>query len=81
MILLYNYNQVIRPRGDLLLETAGNFSLERAFCHPDEAFCKYWNVDPAELKQSIKNRRAKKDDLELDILWKYVQTVDVKTNN
>jgi hypothetical protein len=77
LILLYNYNKVIRPRGDLLQEKVGNFNFERAFCHPDDSFCKHWNIEPSELQQAIKNRRAKKDDKELDILWKYVHTIDI----
>ena len=77
LILIYDYNKVIRPRGDLLQEKVGNFSFERAFCHPDDSFCKHWKIDPAELQQAIKSRRAKKDDKELDILWKYVHTIDI----
>ena len=49
LILLYNYNQVMRPRGDLLKEKVGHFDLETAFARSDEDFCKHWGIDLKEL--------------------------------
>lgn len=62
MILYYNYNQVIRPRGDLLKEKIGHFDLETAFAGSDEEFCKHWGIDMEELLYEKNKRRAKKDD-------------------
>ena len=67
----FNYNQVIRPRGDLLNEKLAHFDLEEAFKPDDEEFCKNWGIDPEELDEAKSKRRAKGDE-EVDILWKYV---------
>ena len=62
LILCYNYNQVIRPRGDLLKEKIGHFDLETAFARSDEGFCKHWGIDLKELQNEKRKRRAKKED-------------------
>lgn len=50
MCLIANYNQVIKPRGDILKDRFNYFSLEEAFFNDDASFCRHWGVDPAELK-------------------------------
>lgn len=73
LLLHFNYNDVIRPRGDILLKKdIDTFCLKKAFCGSDEEFCKEWNVDPNELKQAIFKRRGQREEgEELDILWAY----------
>ena len=50
LVLHYNYNQVIRPRGDILLEKVKYFDFQNAFHLSDEQFCEEWGVDPADLE-------------------------------
>ena len=59
----------MRPRGDLLKEKIGYFDLEQAFSRDDAGFCKHWGIDPVELANEKKKRRARKEDKELDVLW------------
>ena len=46
LLLHYNYNQVIKPRGDLLKERFNYFELDKAFTPTDEEFCTLWNIEP-----------------------------------
>jgi len=73
LLLLFNYNTVIRPRGDILKARLGakNFKLHQAFCHSDEKFCEYFAVDPEELKEA-KRKRARTNNEEKDVMWQYV---------
>ena len=66
----FNYNQVIRPRGDLLKERFNYFELEKAFTPTDAEFCSLWSIDPSELEEA-KQARYRKNDLERDYLWSY----------
>ena len=50
LILLYNYNQVMRPRGDLLKDRVKTFKFQDAFMHDDASFCKHWGITMEELK-------------------------------
>uniref|UniRef100_A0A7S3CN79 Uncharacterized protein n=1 Tax=Strombidium rassoulzadegani TaxID=1082188 RepID=A0A7S3CN79_9SPIT len=72
LILIYNYNEVMRPRCDILKEKLGgkNFKLGVALAHSDEKFCAYYNVDLEELRQ-MKRLRQRKDNSELDKMWVY----------
>lgn len=74
LILSAHYNSVIRPRGDILKDRVRGFEFHEAFMHGDEAFCKHWGVDKAELKKA-KNQRKRPNDKELDYLWSYVHNV------
>ena len=71
LLLHYNYNQVIKPRGDLLKERFNYFELDKAFTPTDEEFCTLWNIEPEELEQA-KAERYRKNDMERDYLWSYV---------
>ena len=70
LILHYNYNQVIRPRGDILKDRLGvnNFDLREAFGHTDENVCKHFGIDPEELRQAQK-KRNRKNNVESDKMW------------
>eukprot|EP00356_Strombidium_inclinatum_P009900 CAMPEP_0170485584 /NCGR_PEP_ID=MMETSP0208-20121228/4828_1 /TAXON_ID=197538 /ORGANISM="Strombidium inclinatum, Strain S3" /LENGTH=178 /DNA_ID=CAMNT_0010759283 /DNA_START=729 /DNA_END=1265 /DNA_ORIENTATION=- len=48
LLLHFNYNDVIRPRGDLLRAKHGprGFDLRQAFGHSDQKFCKFYDIDP-----------------------------------
>ena len=72
LILLQNYNQVIRPRGDMLKDRDMYFDLGTAFTEPDdEKFCQQWGLDIEELNK-LKEQRKRKNDIEKDYLWSYV---------
>jgi hypothetical protein len=75
LILNYNYNQVIRPRGDLLMEKLGvrPFDLHLAFAYDDEKFCSYWGIDIKKL-QAAKKKRAARGAEEKDVMWQYVDS-------
>ena len=68
MLLIYNYNQVIRPRCDLLREKVKHFQFEKVFALTDEEFCQKWDIDPVDLKKAKKQRKRKVDN-ERDTLW------------
>ena len=71
LVLIYNYNQVIRPRGDLLKEKVNHFELDEAFFGNDKNFCKRYNVDMEDLVRA-KEARKRTNDEEKDYLWSYV---------
>ena len=73
MVLHYNYNQVIRPRGDLMMERVKHFEMQDVFFGTDKEFCKRWGVDPLDLEEA-KQKRYRKNDQERDILWQYVNS-------
>jgi hypothetical protein len=54
MVLHYNYNRVIRPRGDLLKQKLGvkPFDLHQAFGHSDKKFCDFWGISMEALKKA-----------------------------
>lgn len=72
LVLHYNYNQVIRPRGDLLKQKLNYFELHEAFQLTDKQFCRKWNV-PVEKLRALKKRRARANDEEKDYLWAYIR--------
>ena len=73
LILHFNYNKVLRPRCELLKEKVKYFDFEKVLPHSDESFCKFWNVDPNDLKEA-KRTRFRKNDNEKDYLWGYVDS-------
>ena len=74
MLLIANYNEVIKPRGDLLKDRVNYFSLEEAFFHPDDSFCKHWGIDPKDLKEAKKARKRFNTE-EREVLWSYVDAL------
>jgi hypothetical protein len=56
LVLHYNYNQVIRPRGDLLKDRVQDFDLNDAFSGSDDQFCKHWGIDRSELEEAKAKR-------------------------
>ena len=74
LLLHFNYNTVIKPRGDILKQRLGakGFDLHTAFCHPDDKFCEYYGIDPDELREA-KVRRSRANNTEQDVMWTYVQ--------
>ena len=57
MVLHCNYNEVIRPRGDILKDRVGYFKFEEAFFCSDDEFCERWAISPEELEQAKANRQ------------------------
>ena len=78
LVLYYNYNTVIKPRGDLLRKKLGvkPFDLHLAFAHSDEKFCKYWEIKPEDLEKAKRQRRARKNNSEYDVMWQYHRETD-----
>jgi hypothetical protein len=72
LLLLYNYNQVIKPRCELLREKLNFFELEHVIPFTDEEFCKNFNIKIEDLERKKAERTAKE---EKDILWAYVPGV------
>jgi hypothetical protein len=72
LLLLYNYNEVIKPRCELLREKLNHFELEHVIPVSDEEFCKNFNIK-IELLEKKKAERPVKE--EKDILWAYVPGV------
>ena len=64
-----NYNQVIRPRCELLKDNVKHFELHEALSLTDEQFCLAYDISADELERK-KNERPVRD--ECDKLWAYV---------
>jgi|TARA_B110000285_G_C15068836_1_gene586764 hypothetical protein len=71
LILSAHYNQVVRPRGELLKDRTRNFSFEKAFMVDDATFCEHWGIEMSDLKEA-KQKRHRPNDVERDYLWAYV---------
>lgn len=52
LVLNLNYNEVIKPRGDLIKDSHFRFNLVDAFFCTDNEFCKKYNVDKADLNKA-----------------------------
>ena len=72
LVLVSNYNEVIRPRGELLKDKVPNFELEKAFFHSDYKFCKHWGISMDELRAAKRKREKKIKKTEKEVLWKYI---------
>ena len=59
LVLLANYRDVIKPRGELLKNKVSNFELEKAFFHNDYQFCKHWGISMDELIEAKQRSKAK----------------------
>lgn len=71
MILLYNYNEVIKPRSEILRTKKKEFKLDKAFTGSDGRFCHVWHINPKVLKKE-QNKRKKEVNDEKERLWVYV---------
>ena len=71
LILYYNYNDVIRPRGELLKTKKKAFDLSEAFKGADGRFCHVWKVDPEDLEEKKALRKKQVND-EKERLWVFV---------
>ena len=71
LLLHCNYNEVIKPRSDILKDRVGYFDLGEAFFATDEEFCERWAISPEEL-EGAKALRFREDNSEREILWRYV---------
>ena len=69
LLLHFNYNQVIRPRCELLRDRVKHFELQDVLPLSDEQFCLAFDV-PAEELERKKGERQARD--ERDKLWAYV---------
>jgi hypothetical protein len=74
LILHYNYNDVIKPRCEILKTRSDDFSLANAFKGEDGRFCHVYNVQPEELKQ-LKDKRKREVNDEKERLWVYVDQI------
>ena len=74
LVLLANYNDVIKPRGDLLKDSVKHFKLEEAFLHTDKKFCRYWGIEPEKLADAKKSR-TRVNKAEREVLWRYVDVL------
>ncbi len=68
-MLHFNYNQVIRPRCDLIKDRVKHFELHDVLPLTDEQFCLAYDI-PAEELERKKAERASRE--EKDKLWAYV---------
>jgi len=64
--LNFNYNAVIRPRGELMLATENVKPLKDVLALTDEEFCEAIGCTPEELKKKISERSRTS---ELDFIW------------
>lgn len=72
LILLFNYNAVIRPRIELLKDSIKNYEFQDVFPLTNEQFCLAFNITMEELEEKI-NERPPRD--EKDKLWNYVSVL------
>jgi hypothetical protein len=68
-LLLFNYNQVIKPRCELLKDKVTQIELENVLPLTDEQFCFTYEIQIEDLERKKAERPAKD---EKDILWSYV---------
>jgi hypothetical protein len=69
LLLLFNYNQVIKPRCELLKDKVTQIELENVLPLTDEQFCFTYEIQIEDLERKKAERPAKD---EKDILWSYV---------
>lgn len=69
LLLQFNYNQVIRPRCELLKDRVKHFELHEVLPLTDDQFCLAFEIPMEELERK-KAERAARD--ERDKLWAYV---------
>ncbi len=69
LILKFNYNQVIRPRCDLIKDKVKHFELHDVLPLTDEQFCLAFDIPMEELERKKSERSTKE---ERDQLWAYV---------
>lgn len=69
LLLHFNYNQVIRPRCELIKDKVKQFELSEVLPLTDEQFCMAFEIAPEELEKK-KSERPARD--EKDKLWSYV---------
>lgn len=69
LILLFNYNGVIRPRCELLKERVKYFEFAEVLPLSDEQFCLAFNIPLEELEKKKAERVIRE---EKDVLWAYV---------
>ena len=69
LILLYNYNGVIRPRCELLKQKVKYFEFQDVFPLSNEQFCLAYDITMEELEEKIAEKKIHE---ERDRLWNYV---------
>lgn len=69
LLLHFNYNQVIRPRCDLIKDKVKRIEFSEVLPLTDEQFCLAYDIAPEDLERK-KNERTVRD--ERDQLWAYV---------
>ncbi len=69
LLLHFNYNQVLRPRCELLKDRVKHFELQEVLPLTDEQFCLAFDISSEELERK-KAERPSRD--ERDKLWAYV---------
>jgi hypothetical protein len=69
LLLKFNYNQVIRPRCDLIKDKVKHFELHDVLPLTDEQFCLAFDIPAEELERKKAERSTKE---ERDVLWAYV---------
>ena len=69
LLLSFNYNQVIRPRCELIKDKVKQFELHEVLPLTDEQFCLAFDIPSEELERK-KSERIARD--ERDKLWNYV---------
>ena len=65
----FNYNQVIRPRCELIKDRVKHFELHEVLPHTEEQFCLAFEITAEELERKKAEKPAKN---EKDKLWAYV---------
>lgn len=69
LLLKYNYNNVIKPRCELIKDRVKKFEFYEVLPLTDEQFCAAYEIPMEELEKKIKERTQKE---EKDTLWAYV---------
>ena len=69
LMLHFNYNQVLRPRCELLKDRVKHFELQEVLPLSDEQFCLAYDISTEELERKKAERPARD---EKDKLWAYV---------
>jgi hypothetical protein len=69
LLLHFNYNQVLRPRCELIKDRVKHFELTDVLKLTDDQFCLAYDISPEELERKKAERPARE---EKDKLWSYV---------
>jgi len=73
LILHYDFNDVIKPRCEILKTKVKSFNLRKAFLGRDGRFCHTFKIEPKDLEEKKLKKKAKKTSREeKDKLWMYV---------